>query len=132
MKVVERIIAFNAGRDPRRLALKYARMRKSPFAFLRGSCHLFQASLAWYADALAAGKSRWVEGETATATVADLLGQRHERRRAESPRKPTVGQGARLALRVNSGKALPTTTEQRNRVIADWKAFVATGEMPLQ
>jgi uncharacterized protein (DUF2252 family) len=32
---------YNRGRDPERLALKYARMRASEFAFLRGSCHLF-------------------------------------------------------------------------------------------
>jgi uncharacterized protein (DUF2252 family) len=206
MNAAEGIVAFNAGRDPRRLALKYARMRKSPFAFLRGSCHLFQASLArsalpdsppawacgdlhfenfgsykadnrlvhfdindfdeaalapasWdvvrflaslrtaasdlalpehetdglcgdfldrYADALAAGKARWVERETATGAVADLLGQVHERRRAEFLRKRTVGEGTRLALRVDSGKALPTTTEQRKRVGAFMEAFAST------
>lgn len=210
MNVVDRLVAFNAGRDPRRLAMKYARMRKSPFAFLRGSCHLFHASLArtelpesppawacgdlhfenfgsykadnrlvhfdindfdeaalapaaWdlvrflaslrtaatdlalpghesdglcsdfvdrYADALAAGKSRWVERETATGAVADLLGQLHERQRAEFLRKRTVGQGARLALRVDSGKALSTTTEQRNRVSGFMEAFAATQSDP--
>jgi uncharacterized protein (DUF2252 family) len=39
--LVERIRRFNAGRDPERLALKYAAMRRGPFVFLRGSCHLF-------------------------------------------------------------------------------------------
>jgi uncharacterized protein (DUF2252 family) len=43
--VVERIRRFNAGRDPERLALKYAAMRKSAFAFLRGTCHLFYEDL---------------------------------------------------------------------------------------
>ena len=38
---VRTIRAFNAGRDPERLALKYRAMRASSFAFLRGSCHLF-------------------------------------------------------------------------------------------
>ena len=37
----QQIIAFNANRDPERLALKYTKMRASVFAFLRGSCHLF-------------------------------------------------------------------------------------------
>jgi uncharacterized protein (DUF2252 family) len=41
MDVVRRILAFNGGRDPERLRLKYRAMRASPFAFLRGSCHLF-------------------------------------------------------------------------------------------
>jgi uncharacterized protein (DUF2252 family) len=44
--VVDRIREFNAGRDPERLALKYRAMRASPFAFLRGSCHLFYDELA--------------------------------------------------------------------------------------
>ena len=34
MKVVEQIRAFNAGREPERLALKYAKMRSDPFVFL--------------------------------------------------------------------------------------------------
>ena len=43
--VVERIAAYNRGRDPERLALKYHALRQSPFAFLRGTCHLFHADL---------------------------------------------------------------------------------------
>jgi uncharacterized protein (DUF2252 family) len=39
--VVERIQAFNADREPERLALKYQRMRASAFAFFRGTAHLF-------------------------------------------------------------------------------------------
>ena len=39
--VVSQIQSFNAGRDPERLAMKYRAMRASPFAFLRGTCHLF-------------------------------------------------------------------------------------------
>ena len=44
--LVDSIREFNAGRDPERLALKYRAMRASPFAFLRGSCHLFYDGLA--------------------------------------------------------------------------------------
>ncbi|HEV2212792.1 MAG TPA: DUF2252 family protein, partial [Gammaproteobacteria bacterium] len=43
--VVDQILRFNQGRDPRRLELKYRAMRSNPFAFLRGSCHLFYADL---------------------------------------------------------------------------------------
>lgn len=43
MNVIREIQAFNAGRDPERLALKYQKMRSSPFGFLRASCHLFYA-----------------------------------------------------------------------------------------
>jgi uncharacterized protein (DUF2252 family) len=45
MDVLRRIQTFNAGRDPERLRLKYAAMRGSAFAFLRGSCHLFYEQL---------------------------------------------------------------------------------------
>ena len=45
LDVIRRIRAFNAGRDPDRLVLKYARMRQNPFAFLRGTCHLFYERL---------------------------------------------------------------------------------------
>jgi uncharacterized protein (DUF2252 family) len=45
MNSVKRLALFNAGRDPERLALKYQKMRASPFAFLRGSCHLFYERL---------------------------------------------------------------------------------------
>ena len=41
MDVIQQIRAFNAGRDPERLAIKYAKMRSDPFVFLRGACHLF-------------------------------------------------------------------------------------------
>ena len=41
LNVVHQIQSFNAGRDPERLSMKYRAMRSSPFAFLRGSCHLF-------------------------------------------------------------------------------------------
>ena len=45
MNLIEQIEAFNAGRDPDRLKLKYAAMRASPFAFFRGTCHLFYDDL---------------------------------------------------------------------------------------
>ena len=43
--VVARIAEFNAGRDPERLALKYRALASNPFAFLRGTCHLFYDDL---------------------------------------------------------------------------------------
>ena len=39
--IVQSIQTFNAGRDPDRLAMKLAKMRTSPFVFLRGTCHRF-------------------------------------------------------------------------------------------
>lgn len=43
--VVQEIQAFNRGREAERLQLKYRAMRESPFAFLRGNCHLFYRRL---------------------------------------------------------------------------------------
>ncbi|CAG4905890.1 DUF2252 domain-containing protein [Paraburkholderia saeva] len=43
--VITEITRFNAGRDPERLAMKYAAMRTSAFVFLRGTCHLFYARM---------------------------------------------------------------------------------------
>ena len=43
--VVDAISSNNAGRDPERLAMKYAKMAQSPFIFLRGACHLFYDTL---------------------------------------------------------------------------------------
>jgi uncharacterized protein (DUF2252 family) len=59
---VELIHAFNAGRDPERLALKYRAMAADPFAFLRGSCHLFYQD---YADANPdiAAPAAWICGD---------------------------------------------------------------------
>lgn len=45
MDVALTIRKFNKGRDPERLAMKYVKMRASPFVFLRGTCHLFQQRL---------------------------------------------------------------------------------------
>jgi uncharacterized protein (DUF2252 family) len=39
--VSDAIFANNAGREPERLAMKYAKMAENPFIFLRGACHLF-------------------------------------------------------------------------------------------
>jgi uncharacterized protein (DUF2252 family) len=40
MRASEIIAAYNAGRDPSRLALKLKAMRDNPFSFLRGTAHL--------------------------------------------------------------------------------------------
>nr|WP_295078632.1 DUF2252 family protein [uncultured Roseateles sp.] len=45
MDPIAAIRHFNHGREPERLQLKYQRMRADPFAFFRGSCHLFYAQL---------------------------------------------------------------------------------------
>ena len=39
------IADYNAGRDPERLRRKLALIAAGPFAFMRGTCHLFYAGL---------------------------------------------------------------------------------------
>src|SRR5215470_16472294 len=39
--VVERLIRFNRDREPERLKIKLKNMAADPFAFFRGTCHLF-------------------------------------------------------------------------------------------
>ena len=43
--ILDAIFSNNTGRDPERLAMKYAKMAQSPFIFLRGACHLFYEAL---------------------------------------------------------------------------------------
>jgi uncharacterized protein (DUF2252 family) len=43
--IIDAIARNNAGRDPERLSMKYAKMAQSPFIFLRGACHLFYDAL---------------------------------------------------------------------------------------
>ncbi len=60
--IVQTILEFNAGRDPERLAMKYAKMRTSPYVFLRGTCHLFYDRL--QADVLPAdAPTAWICGD---------------------------------------------------------------------
>jgi uncharacterized protein (DUF2252 family) len=45
LEIVKRLSLYNSGRDPERLAMKFAKMAASPFVFLRGACHLFYDAL---------------------------------------------------------------------------------------
>jgi len=208
MNVAMTIQKFNQGRDPERLAMKYAKMRTSPFLFLRGTCHLFHARLpvervlersprvwvcgdlhlenfgsykgdnrlayfdmndfdeaalapcTWdlarfltsvrlgmvemkvdpsaiarlcqvfvdsYAAALASGKARWVERETGTGLVRELLNAIRMRTRAEFLDTRTQRKGKRRTIRCDGYKALPASSSQRQQVTAFMESF-ATGQ----
>ena len=43
--VAKFILAYNRGRDPQRLLRKFELLRRDPFSFFRGTCHLFYAPL---------------------------------------------------------------------------------------
>ena len=60
--LVGKLQAFNRGRDPERLALKYRAMRADPFAFFRGTAHLFHE--AWdRGSPLNAAPLGWLSGD---------------------------------------------------------------------
>jgi uncharacterized protein (DUF2252 family) len=43
--VAKAILAYNRGRDPQRLRRKFELLRRDPFSFFRGTCHLYYAAL---------------------------------------------------------------------------------------
>jgi uncharacterized protein (DUF2252 family) len=60
--IVERILEHNRGRDAELLSRKFARMRADPFAFFRGSCHLFYED--WLRDELLdRSPNAWICGD---------------------------------------------------------------------
>lgn len=195
--VAEIIEAYNAGREPERLALKRAAMRKDAFAFFRGTAHLFwqrvreqgvsaAAPVAWcsgdlhlenfgsylgdnglayfdindfdeaakapcdwemlrllasiavaapdlglgkqdakaamadaaetYRVALAEGKARWIERNTATGAIGDLIAGLKSRTRVRLLDKRTIKTKQRRALDVPSDKLLPITDAVRTQL----------------
>jgi len=57
-----RVLAFNQGRDPERLRLKYKAMATSAFSFFRGTCHLYWED--WRGDGVTvAAPLAWACGE---------------------------------------------------------------------
>jgi len=72
--VVDRIVAFNAGRDPQRLALKYEAMRHDPFGFLRGTCHLFYEDLA-HTGTLPEAPLTWACGDLHLENLGSFRGE---------------------------------------------------------
>jgi uncharacterized protein (DUF2252 family) len=67
------IAAFNMGREPERLALKYTAMASSPFRFLRGACHLFHQRMS--EEGLAPeGVPAWICGDLHLENFGTYLG----------------------------------------------------------
>ena len=71
---VELIVQHNAGREPERLAIKYAIMRADAFAFLRGTSHLFHKRLV-DAGIAPAGPPAWSSGDLHLENYGTYLGE---------------------------------------------------------
>jgi len=210
----EAIFSRDTGREPERLAMKYAKMAQSPFSFLRGACPLFyealpdsalfrDAPLAWccgdlhfenfgsykggnrlvyfdindydeaalapatwdlarlltsiqcgadalnatrgevlavsrscldaYRAALSHGKPLWVERDTSTGLVNDLLTDLRDRERADFLDKrtnPTDRKDHRRSLKLDGIKALAATAEQKQIVTNFMGGFATTQSNP--
>jgi uncharacterized protein (DUF2252 family) len=61
-RVTERIVAFNRGKLPATLPLKYRLMAENPFRFFRGSCHLFYEDLSAH-PGFPTGPLGWISGD---------------------------------------------------------------------
>jgi len=209
--ILDAIVRYNAGRDPERLSMKYAKMAQNPFIFLRGACHLFyeslpdaplfrDAPLAWccgdlhfenfgsykgddrqvyfdindydeaslapvtwdmvrlltsiqcgadtikatraeamaasqscldaYRDALITGKPLWVERETSSGLVKELLTALQELDRAAFLDKRTIRKGRQRSLKLDGAKALPASAAQKQLVGEFMARFAATQPNP--
>ena len=70
----EIILDFNRGREPERLAMKFANMNRDPFVFLRGTCHLFYQRLAEL-KLSTGGPPTWICGDLHLENFGTYLGE---------------------------------------------------------
>jgi uncharacterized protein (DUF2252 family) len=71
--LIHRLKAYNKGRVPRYLALKYAAMRESPFRFMRGSAHLFYEDIPKDCPLLGSPKA-WICGDLHLENLGSFKG----------------------------------------------------------
>ncbi|MFT4068438.1 DUF2252 domain-containing protein [Paraburkholderia sp.] len=90
-------------------------------------CH---TALDAYGAALAFGKSRWIEAETATGMVRDLFDALASRTRAAHLDRRTVLKGKTRVLKIDGKKALPVSDERRAAVMQFMQQFAAAEPNP--
>ncbi|WP_243050749.1 DUF2252 domain-containing protein [Dyella sp. RRB7] len=78
-------------------------------------CKRFIAS---YTSALRQGKARWIERETATGMVGELLNDLRGRLRSRFLDSRTERKGKHRTIRLDGRRALPVTDKQREKVTA--------------
>lgn len=83
-----------------------------------------------YAGALASGKARWVERETADGLVRDLLDDLRERSREAFLDTRTDLKGKRRRIRCDGKKALPASEAQRASIEQFMAGFARTQPNP--
>src|ERR1039458_4524492 len=146
--VIDAIFGNNAGRDPERLAMKYAKMEQSPFIFLRGAWHLFydhlpdsplfgDAPLAWCCGDLHfenfgsyKGDNRLVYFYINDYDEAALFPTLQDPKRASFLDKRTIRKGRHRRLRLDGVKALPASDAQKKTVTKFLDRFAARQPNP--
>jgi uncharacterized protein (DUF2252 family) len=88
-------------------------------------CHTF---LDGYVAALASGKARWVERETAEGMVRQLLDSLHSRLRPQFLNSRTERKGKQRLIRLDGKKALPVSDKQRSKITSFMETFA--GQQP--
>ncbi|AIY41372.1 hypothetical protein LT85_2214 [Collimonas arenae] len=83
-----------------------------------------------YANVLTLGKSRWIERDTASGMVGDLLNGLRGRLRSAYLDTRTVRKGTKRTLRVDGKKALPVTDKQRAKVSKFMQKFASEQPNP--
>lgn len=83
-----------------------------------------------YVAALANGKARWVERETAEGMIKHLLDSLRNRQRPQFLDSRTERKGKRRQIRLDGKKALPVSDKQRNKVTAFMESFAAAQPNP--
>ncbi len=94
------------------------------------SLALCQRFIDAYAVALTEGKARWVERETSSGMIRQLLEAVGQRKRAAFLDNRSELKGKQRLLRVDGRKALPASKEQRKEVLAFMESFAARQRHP--
>ncbi len=83
-----------------------------------------------YQDAMAGGKPLWVDRDKAEGPIADLLDGLKQRKRADFLDQRTTKHKGSRSLRIDTGKALPASEAQRQKVAEFMQGFAETQDKP--
>ncbi|MDR3395893.1 MAG: DUF2252 family protein [Parasulfuritortus sp.] len=83
-----------------------------------------------YREALLRGKPLWVERDNVEGPIADLLDGLKQRKREDFLDQRTIKHKGARSLRIDSGKALPASEAQRQKVAEFMKVFAETQDKP--
>jgi uncharacterized protein (DUF2252 family) len=83
-----------------------------------------------YGAALTSGKAYWVEPQTASGLVKELLDGLRERQRSDFLNARTILKGKKRTLKLDGKKALPASAAQRSKVLAFMDEFSRVQSRP--